>query len=333
MIIKKIRESKKTIFFFKLFISTFLITYLFFIRKIDISQVGLSLKEANISWLLIGLALLGLGRLITAYRWKILLSAQGIYPPLKTLIVSLFVANYFNLFLPSNIGGDVMRAYDISRDSRRPGTSIMTIIIERIIGIFALVMIAILSLIFVYFMRRNIWVRYQISSLVWPVIGCFIVSLVGMFTVSYSHFAKAAAYLLRRIGFKKAEETVKRANEILCSLKSEWYYLVMGLLLSLLLQINVIVYTYVIALSINLKVPFIYFCLIVPLIFIILLIPLSINGIGIRENAYIYFLGGFVLAPKAIALSWLLFFMTLVLGAIGGLVYVGRGEPIPKKYR
>ena len=333
MINRKIWGSKKAIFLLKLFISSVLLFYLFYIRDIDLFGVGSSLQEANIFWLIIGLSLLGLGRIITACRWKILLSAQEIYVPLKSLLSSLFVANFFNLFLPSTIGGDTMRAYDISRNTARLGTSVMTIVIERVMGLFALIMIAVLSLVFAFFLGGNLWESYQISSLVWPVVGWFILTLIAMFTISYSHLAKALILVLNKAGLKKIEEMVQRGGEIIDALKLNRRYFGMSFLLSLALQINVIVYTYVIALSINLKVPFLYFCLIVPLIFIILLIPFSINGIGIRESAYLFFLGSFVLASETIALSWLLFFMTLVMGAIGGLVYVGRGEPIPKKYR
>ena len=330
--IKKIKLSKRTIFLFKILISTLLIIYLFVIRKIDVSQVFLFLKGVSFFWLIIGFILLGLGRLITAARWQILLSAQKIHVPLKLLITSLFVANFFNLFLPSTIGGDAMRAYDISRYSKRPGTTIMMIIIERIMGIFALVVIAVFSLFFTYFLKKDFWYEYQISNLVLPVIALFAITLIGMFSISHPLFVKGSSYLLSKVGLEKLQEKIKKAGEIFCLLKQNRWCLGMGFLLSFVLQVNVIVYTYVIALSLNLGIPFIYFCIIVPLVFIILIIPVSINGIGIRENAYVFFLRGFILSAEAVALSWLLFFTTLVLGAIGGLVYVIRHEPVPKNY-
>jgi len=184
-----------------------------------------------------------------------------------------------------------------------------------------------------FFLGGNFWAKYQIASLVWPVVGWFILTLIAMLTISYSHVTKALIYLLNKTGLNKIEGMVQRGGEVIDTLKLNRRYFGIGFLLSLTLQINVILYTYVIALSLNLKVSFLYFCLIVPLIFIILLIPFSINGIGIRESAYLFFLGGFVSASETVALSWLLFFMTLVMGAIGGLIYVGRGEPISKKYR
>jgi len=319
--------SKRTILLSKILISAVLIVYLFFIRKVDISGVVSSLKEVNFLWLMAGLALLGLGRLITARRWQVILSSQRINVPFGTLLASLFTANFFNLFLPSTIGGDALRMYDISRYSRRPGTSVATILIERIMGIFALAIIALFSLLFARFFGKGFWQEYRMSALVWPVIGFFAVTLAGMLIVSSSGIAKTVTYLLGKMRLGKMEEKVEKANEILYLLKSDRRCLRLSFFLSLLLQFNVIVYTYCIALSLNLKVSFILFCIIVPLVFTILLIPFSINGIGIRENAYVFFLGGVVLPSEAVALSWLLFFMTVVLGALGGVVYVTRREP------
>lgn len=322
--INKIRLSKITIFIFKVLISIILIIYLFSIRKIDISQVFLSLKRVNFFWLIMGFILLVVGRLITALRWQVLLSAQKIQVPLKTLMISLFVANFFNLFLPSTIGGDAIRAYDISRFSKRPGTSIMIIVIERIMGIFALAIIALCSLFFAYFFNRNFWNRYRMTTLILPVSAVFTVTLIGMFTISNPYFVKCISFLLGRMGLKKLKEKSKKIGEIFYLLKQSRWCLGMSFFLSLLLQLNVILYTYVIAVSLNLGVHFMYFCLIVPLIFIILNIPISINGIGVRENVHVFFLRGFITSAEAVALSWLLFFTTLVLGAIGGLVYVAR---------
>jgi len=148
---------KRIILLSKILISAVLIVYLFFIRKVDISGVVSSLKGVNFLWLMAGLALLGLGRLITARRWQVILSSQRINVPLGTLLKSLFTANFFNLFLPSTIGGDAMRIYDISRYSRRPGTSVATILIERIMGIFALAIIALSSLLFARFFGIGFW--------------------------------------------------------------------------------------------------------------------------------------------------------------------------------
>ena len=315
----------------KIIISVALIFYLFFIRRIDIRQVLQSLKHADVFWTIAAVTSLLLGRIITAYRWQFLLSAQKIYSSIKTLLTSLFVANFFNLFLPSTIGGDAIRAYDISRESRRPGTSVMTIVIERMMGGFALLVIALVSLVFIYFVQRSFWEKYNISDWVWPVIGLFGCMLIGYFIVSSNRLWNGLVKMLEHIKLTRLAEKVKKTGDILIALESKPKNFHISILLSFALQINVILYHYIMALALHLPIPFIYFCLIVPLIFLVLLFPFSINGIGIRESAFLFFFHNFVSSPQAIAFSWLQFFTTLFLGAVGGLVYVARKGPVSEK--
>ena len=49
------------------------------------------------------------------------------------------------------------------------------------------------------------------------------------------------------------------------------------------------------------------------------------NGVGVRENAFVLFLGMFgVAAPTAVAFTWIGFGMILIYGAMGGVVYALR---------
>ncbi|MBW1778393.1 MAG: flippase-like domain-containing protein, partial [Deltaproteobacteria bacterium] len=76
----------------KVVVSMALIFYLFGIQRIDIAQVGRTLEKADILWMAAALLTLLLGRVITALRWQVLLTAQDIRVSMKTLLFSLFVA-------------------------------------------------------------------------------------------------------------------------------------------------------------------------------------------------------------------------------------------------
>ena len=73
--------------------------------------------------------------------------------------------------------------------------------------------------------------------------------------------------------------------------------------------------------SLSLNIAFSVLVVIVPIIFVVSLFP-SINGLGIREGAYVYFLSEMVGRGNAFALSLLFLTLTLLLSLIGGLVYV-----------
>lgn len=83
-------------------------------------SVGLSrfmdiLAGASIAWLASGLLLVIAALAISAYKWQWLLAVQNVRVPLPKLFTSYLVGLFFNNFLPTNIGGDVVRIADIGR--------------------------------------------------------------------------------------------------------------------------------------------------------------------------------------------------------------------------
>ncbi len=91
--------------------------------------------------------LLGLLRnVVFSYRWKVTLSASGIKVSLVTLLRLYFVGAFFNLFLPTALGGDVVRGYGLVRRLEEKLNAVTSVLVERIVGFFALVCIALLAL-------------------------------------------------------------------------------------------------------------------------------------------------------------------------------------------
>ena len=129
---------------------------------------------------------------------------------------------------------------------------------------------------------------------------------------------------LGRIHAERAGGKVRRVSLVLSELKQNKASMLKAGLLSLLLQVNVILYTYVVALSMNLRIPLMDFFVIVPIVLVILILPVSINGIGLRENAYALMFAGYITGEEAVAFSWELFALTLFLGAVGGVFYIAR---------
>ena len=101
--------------------------------------------------------------------------------------------------------------------------------------------------------------------------------------------------------------------------------LISSLLLSFFLQFNVIIYYYLISLSLGFDIHIINFALIVPLTIFLMMIPITVNGIGIRENVLYFFFAFFGISKsQAIAFAWIEFGMLLILGLIGGVVFMLR---------
>ncbi len=79
---------------------------------------------------------------LATWRWRILLEALGVAAPMRRLTASYLVATFFNNFLPSNIGGDVVRVRDGSRITGSTAASLAVVGIDRILGFGALYVLA-----------------------------------------------------------------------------------------------------------------------------------------------------------------------------------------------
>jgi len=79
---------------------------------------------------------------LSAFKWGILLRAVGIPVPLWRLLHYQWVAEFFNNFLPAQVGGDVMRGYALATDTRRAADAAASVLIDRFIGLFVFMLAA-----------------------------------------------------------------------------------------------------------------------------------------------------------------------------------------------
>ena len=101
----------------KLTVSVALLSLLF--SRIDVGHLWVTARSASMSWLAAALLLYSAILIVSIWRWHLLLDTQGVHVARRTLLGSYLVALFFNNFLPSNIGGDVIRI----RDTARPAQS------------------------------------------------------------------------------------------------------------------------------------------------------------------------------------------------------------------
>ncbi len=159
----------------KAVVSIALIWYL--LSTTEFSAVFASLTSASPFWLLLSFVTLILGKIITSYRWQVLLKAQDIDIPLRFLIGSVFVGQFFNSFLPTTIGGDAMRAYDTASMSKDSTKSVVSVFADRLIGVFALALLALLALVLGFISGQDV------SFYVLPVLLLFFLCSFGILLI------------------------------------------------------------------------------------------------------------------------------------------------------
>lgn len=307
-------------FIIKAVISSFLLFYI--IYDVELDDILNSIKSVDYVILMSAFLLHFVGLFLSSVRWSVLLKAQDIKIKLSYLYKSYLVATFFNHFLPSTIGGDSIRAYDSWKLGENKEKALAVVVLDRFLGLLTLLIFAIISMVFSPDLSNKIsgltfWIillSIGAITIIW-----FIFSPPIMF---FKNLKENKTGLISKIG-----GLLYKIDEAFSQFSNKKDKLIIGLFLSVLLQLNVVFYYYLISQALGLEVVFIDYFLIVPLTIFITMMPVSFNGVGLRENALFLFLAPFgVLQSQAIAFAWLEYGMLLVLGAIGGIIYVLRNN-------
>lgn len=313
-----INLKKLLITTFKFLVSGVLI-YLV-LNKTDLGQIWLSVKNANIFLLAASFSLHAVGYYASAYRWQILLSAQGIKIPVSYLVRSYAVAMYFNNILPSTIGGDVVRAYDTWRKGVSKSKAITIIVVERFLGLLALMAFAMIAL----FVASDF--TDKIPNLGYMIAGvfCLMVAAAAFIFINQNIISRLGL-LFDKPGLKMIKGFAKKFSDAFKEFRGQNKALFWAMFLSLVLQINVILHYWLISEALGMEISLAKYLFVIPIALFVMMVPISINAVGLRENLYVFFLVPYgATVAGCIAFSWLAYGMILLLGVFGGVILAFR---------
>ena len=308
-------------FFFpviKLSISVALIYWI--IRGTELEEIWSAINSANLVLLFVAFLLHFVGFYISALRWRLLLKTQGVKSSIPFLIQSYMVSAFFSNLLPSIVGGDAFRVYDSWRLGNNKGDALAVVFVDRFLGLVALMLFALCGLLVV----NQLTISLPLLPL-WMGLG-----FLGMLLVIWIVFSPSANLLnwlqtIRLPGGKKLQNILNKIVTALLVFNGKKNSLINGLLLSILLQTNIVIHYFLIAKALDFDVSLINFFLIIPLAIFIMMLPISINGIGLRESVFVFFFSAFgVVKYQAIAFAWLAYGLVILQGLLGGIVYALR---------
>ncbi len=296
------------------------------ILKVAISIVGLiyalsqvSFSEiqaelANIQWFWIGvvLVLIILGMVLRAYRWLLLLRGLGSTIGLKRLVELYFVGSFFNTFLPSGFGGDVVRVMEVSQEVPA-NVAAGTVIVDRLAGLLMLFLMALLAL---PFRPEQFPANLTVQILVVSVAGL----ISGAILLEGSLIRRFGGWLPDKLSVTNPERPL---TKLLSAVQGSGWKAVRGAL-SVSIVFNLILCCWWLAtgLAFGYSVSFNHYLLIVPIMSILLLIP-SIGGLGVRESvAPLLFATAGLTGAQAITLALMVTILTRVSGLLGAPVYM-----------
>lgn len=294
---------------------------LLLVGKVAPADAAAMLRAGLANWplLLVATALPALGFAIIALRWRALLVGLGVRTALRALAAASLVGAFFNTFLPSTIGGDVMRAWWVRDEVGSATRSLTVVALDRLIGLLAFCAVGVAAAALVPSIVHD-------TPAFWIVVAFAAGGLAVLALATHPAAPRLVRPLFDAPVLRRVRDKAVQAGEALAGLRRARARLGASFALGVVLQLNVIAQFLVLAAAFETGISLWALAVLVPIVNLITLLPVSINGLGVREGALAALGAPFGLAVEEavlLAYAWVIFSLTYAL--IGGVIYL-RGR-------
>ena len=306
------KNKSKTLI--RLFIT--LIAFLLLIKygNVDLREAIKYLTKTNPGYILVAYIFYLITNLLAGFRFYTASSVLGFQKNFMQCIQLNFVGAFFNNFLPTTFGGDALRGYYLKRGTHVSiSKAVGCLICERYAGMIILFWMSTFVFLLQDFglISKSLWeARREFAwfSYAGTIASIFIVPFLPQINNKF---------------FGKGNWLYKKFIEPVLIYWEDSKLMTKIIVFSLLLQISVALCHVYIALSLNINIPLSYFLVFYPLTTIAGFMVPSLNGLGVREGAYIYFLSKVGINSDlglAFGMGWLI--VLLITSIIGGIIYM-----------
>ena len=293
------------------------------VQRVELSSLLPTWDLRTGLWLGAALALTFVGILLSTIRWRQVLEALGLHARVRTLfshyLAGLFVGN----FLPSTIGGDVLRVTRLAADNGDRPDTFASVVLERLTGWLILPVLTLVA------MGVNPGLRElgAASAVACTIAGVTLALLAATLyaaanpriggrlagTTGWQRFAGAVHLGLDRLRHHPAAA---------CSV------LVAGFAYQIVVVLTGLFATRALGVDLSLTAALAF----MPAVAIAQVLPISLGGLGVREGAFVLFLGPLgVPATSAVALGLLVYGLNLLVSLLGAPAFAVGGRSRPRR--
>jgi uncharacterized protein (TIRG00374 family) len=280
------------------------------------------------------------GNIIAALRWWLLMRMQSIFIEPWAAVRLFFLGWFYNNFMPSSVGGDLVRAWYVTKHTDKRFEAALSVFVDRGIGMVGTLIIA--SFYYLFFFR------HQGGPVSFNTPGGFLKSVAEYEAVGFWLLVAVAAVfmvfllcaggrmLLRKIWSHirvyrlKIIEKLKTATVIYCSRP---LIILLALVLTVLMQIGVITGFWFLGVNLGVDVSVKYYYLFFTFIWLVGVLPVSIGGAVVMEGGLAYLFVRFTaVAPEAALALALCQRIIWMLTSLPGAAIHLSGVHLPKDF-
>lgn len=294
------------------------------LSRVDTVRFWAYAKKASLAWLIIALVLYSVQLLVSAWRWGLLLGAQRVRIAWRKLVGSYMVAYFFNNFLPSNIGGDVIRVRDTAVQAGSKTLATTVILFDRTIGVTGLVLVAAIG--------ATIGARgaAAANAPVWPLLLWALLAIAVAVATPVILLPDAIGRMLQPLRVFHAEWVgahITRITDALGRFREKPASLLSCFTGAVVVQGVLVGFYVAIARSMHIPVPASQLAVLVPISFVVQMLPISLNGFGVREATFTFYFRRLGLSlESALVVSFMGAALMMLFSLSGAVAYIARGS-------
>ena len=302
-----------TSIYFRIIVSLALIFILLYIMRGKYGAIASALKGTDLMVFCIALALFFSAVVLASCRLLLIIRAQkgGLFVTFRESFSLTLVGYFFNNFLPTAIGGDVAKAYYLSKMTSNNIGSITSVFMDRLIGLATMIFMASVALLFI----QSSIIDPSVRSMLYAITFIAVIAVVFM---ANRRFARKFSWLLFLVNPIKGK--LRDAYNAANNYKNNKILLGKTLVISVVSQLFFYASFGMAAFSMGCRISSVNILLRQPVIGMMSLLP-SLNGLGLREGSTVLLFGPLIGNGNAFAVSILWILVLLVASLAGGLIY------------
>lgn len=247
--------------------------------------------------------------LVAAEKWRRLVIASGCHPTFPGALAAHGAGLFANNWLPSMVGGDVVRAGVIARRHHILAPPAVAGIADRVIDLASSLVLAGSGLLFLHHQETG----PALAILGWGTLAMALAGVAGLFLLRTPLFSRLPPPIARR---------VRRLRQVSDELVAQPGVTLLASLLSFAVQLSLVYVNLLLGRAVGIHLGLAPWLVAFPLAKIAALAPVSLGGLGVREAALAALLAPFGAAPAlAVAQGFVWRTLLLGLGLVGGGLY------------
>jgi len=294
-----------------------LVTVLLFswvLSQVDLDSLASSLSNIQLFYFALAITCHAIAFFIFSVRWWYLYKTEDNSSKYRDTIKSYYLGLFFNNFLPTGIGGDVVRILRLRKLGYDTHILISSSLMDRILGLTSILMMGLIAL--------SITPNFAIS----PNTKLFITAIailapLGLMFLFSDYMPRLTKVVSQKLHKGKLTEFILTVLSTLHEYRHKRPRVLIALILSIIAQYFIIISYVLIGVSLDINLSIAIYFIIIPIVFLATSLPISVGGLGVREGVIVSLFSLFnVDTQSAIALSFLYFVTILLLSLPGGLV-------------